>query len=335
MTKSITDIVLLESEKNLEKLRAVLTEYNFEVYSVLPQFPGADDQVSTRVKLFPDVLSRDLEARKNFVWFVHNYTVVPIHLAMRSRLPVYENWIQMVMPKHDRKLVLADFVTALKPLGFDISDMDYYVLDTLTSNRYTLRCKDNNPRFKGGVQIATVEAIHADAKPDVSMYLDWDFQMTDNQFLIHHRNFLTYSFCFTKENAMVIKCINDPDDPNIADAVVQIDIMAHYVEGIGLTKPKIRKHLTKFRVERKLPAQIYKEAGVETSLPLGMMGDYRTSWDLIDRINELYELGITKMDVIDLNIHDNLHGFRFKSSCLGYVGEIVVDIKGRVGKNKS
>lgn len=330
MTKSITEKVLLESDKNLEKLKGILNDYNFEVEAVLPQFPGATTEVTAKIKLFTDPLSSDPEARKIFTYVLHNYNVVPLHLAIRSRLPVKNNWVQMVMPTYNRKYVMADFARALVDLGFNLTDLEYYTLDALTLNRYVIRCKDKNPRFRDSVSIAVVEEIDIDAVPDVNMYQDWDFTLTDNEFLMHSKNFLTYSFCFTKENSLVIKCVNNPDDPNEAKAIVQIDRHAHYKEGIGLTKPALRYHNTSFTVSRLLPADIYKKFGFQTSMPLGFVTDVKTSWDLIDRINELYDLGITRSDVIDLRIHDNLHGLRFKSSCLGYVGEIVVDIKGRV-----
>lgn len=334
MTKSITETILLESEKNLEKLRGILTNFNFEVESVLPQFPGSDTEVTAKIKVFTNPLSSDPEARKDYTYILHNYSVIPIHLAIRSRLPVVDNWVQIVLPSYNRKYVLADFAAALEPLGFNITDLEYYTLDALTTNRYTLRCKSNNPRFKDGVSFAVVEEIPVTAAPDINMYMDWDFKLSDNEFLMHSRNFLTYSFCFTKENSLVTKCNNDPEDPNIANAVVQIDRHAHFVEGIGLTKPKLRYHFTSFKVTRLTPQDIYAKFGFQTSMPLGIMADIRTSWELIDRMNELYDMGLTKSDVIDLRVHENLHGFRFKSSCLGYVGEIIVDIKGRVGNNR-
>lgn len=334
MTKSITEILLLESEKNLEKLRGVLTNYNFEVESVLPQFPGAKNEVTAKIKVFTDPLSPDLEARKDYVYLLHNYDAVPIHLAVRSRLPVVDNWVQVVLPKYDRKYVLADFAAVLEPLGFNISDLEYYTLDSLTLNRYVVRCKVTNPRFKDSVSFAVVDSISPSAAPDVNMYTDWDFTYSDNEHLMHSRNFLTYSFCFTKENSLVTKCITDPDDPNLAKAIVQVDKHAHFVEGIGLVKPAMRYHFTSFKVNRLTPQEIYAKYGFQTSMPLGIMADIRTSWELIDRVNELYDMGLTKSDVIDLRVHENLHGLRFKSSCLAYVGEIIVDIKGRVGNNR-
>lgn len=334
MTKSITETLLLESEKNLEKLRGVLTNYNFEVESILPQFPGATNEVTAKIKVFTDPLSSDLEARKDYVYILHNYNAVPIHLAMRSRLPVVDNWVQLVLPKYNRKYVLADFATALESFGFNISDLEYYTLDSLTLNRYVIRCKSNNPRFKDSVSIAVVDDISTSAAPDVNMYLDWNFSYSDNEFLMHSHNFLTYSFCFTKENSLVTKCVSDIEDPNLANAIVQVDRHAHFVEGIGLIKPALRYHFTSFKVKRLTPQEIYAKYGFQTSMPLGIMADIRTSWELIDRINELYDMGITKSDIIDLRVHENLHGLRFKSSCLGYVGEIIVDIKGRVGNNR-
>lgn len=334
MAKSITEKVLLESEKNLEKLRGILTEYNFEVESVVKQFPEAVNEVATLIRVYPDALSPNPEIRRNFVKIVHNYDIIPLHLAVRSRLPVKNNWVQIVMPDLDRQLTLVDFVRTLEPMGFNFTDLEYYKLDFLTPNRYTLRCMDRNPRFSGGVQFHTVAAIEPEAAPDVSMYQDLDFRHSDNDFLMRHWNFMTYGFCFTKENSLIIKCITDPDDPNIAKAVIQIDRHAHFTDGIGLVKPAIRFHLTTQNVLRKLPEEVYKELGVESSIPLGMTGTYLSSWELIDRINELYDLGITKLDVIDLRIHDNMHAFRFKSSCLGYVGELLIDINGRVGKTK-
>lgn len=334
MAKSITETILLESEKNLEKLRGILTNYNFEVESVLPQFPGSNTEVTTKIKIFTDPLSSDPEARKNYTYVLHNYSVVPLHLAVRSRLPVVDNWVQIVLPKYNRNYVLADFALALEPLGFNLTDLEYYTLDSLTANRYVIRCKSNNPRFKDSVSFAVVDEIPVTAAPDINMYLDWDFSYTDNDFLMHSRNFLTYSFCFTKENSLVTKCVNDADDPNVANAYVQIDRHAHFVEGIGLVKPKLRYHFTTFKVSRLTPHDLYAKFGFQTSMPLGIMADVLTSWELIDRVNELYDLGLTKADVIDLRVHENLHGFRFKSSCLGYVGEIIVDIKGRVGNNR-
>lgn len=330
MPKSITETILLESAKNLEKLSGILTSFNFEVESVVPQFPGATTEVIAKIKLYTDPLSTDPEARKNYVYILHNYKTVPIHLAVRSRLPVKDNWVQLVLPKYDRKYVVADIANALLPLGFDITDLEYYTLDALTQNRYVLRCNSRNPRFKDSVSFAIVDNIDESAAPDIDMYKDWDFTLSDNDFLMHSKNFLTYSFCFTKENSLVIKCINDPDDPNLANAVVQIDRHAHYVEGIGLEKPLIRYHNTMFKVQRLTPTDIYAKFKFSTSMPLGLIEDIKTSWQLIDRINELYQLGLTRSDVIDLRVHENLHGLRFKSSCLGYVGEIIVDIKGRV-----
>ena len=219
---------------------------------------------------------------------------------------------------------------ALRALGFNL-EREYYKLDKLTDNLYQLRVSGYNPRFlPGAVGFKVVTNLDPDAVPDVAMYASYNFTMTDREYMCAWGNYLLYQFCYTKKNAQVVSMINDPTDSTKGRAVVSIDRHAYFVDNIGLKLTDKRYTRNTIPVEKKLADTILDDLGFDEYVPLGIGYPVKQSFELIPRINELYDLGITEMDIIDLPIVSSIHGLRFKSTCLGYAGELMLHIPGQV-----
>lgn len=329
MSGTITERILYQNPANVQNLRKILTDLNFDVLSVGADFPGATVETSTIVKLdlYPE--SDDDAMVDRFKDMVVRYNRIELPMALRSKLPVKDNWLQIAMPEYGREYTLSDFVIALRALGFKLQSK-YYKLDKLTRDCYQLRCTKLNPRFMGTATFKVVAEVDTSIQPDVLKYRDYDFNMTDDDYLSAWSNYKTYMFCFTAENSKVVSSTQRSIAEPTVDVVITIDKNAHIVPNIGIELFSPSVHRVSMQVVRKTPPEILDDLGFDLYIPLGIPYQVTRTWDLVDRINELYDLGITKLDVLDSQIISTLHPIVFKSTCLAYTGEIIVDITGNL-----
>lgn len=326
----LSDRILYESADNLARLKMILKADAINIKTIDPDSPTATVESHARLILDTDPDSSDPEQEGRFRPTSVRYKRIYPQLAFRSKLPVKDDWVQIVLPIYQRDYNLSDFILALRDLGFNI-EREFYKLDKLTANRYQLRVTDYNPRFlPGAIGFTVVTELDPTAVPDTDMYATYDFTMTDKEYMCAWGNYLLYPFCYTKENASVISMINDPNDSTKGRAVVNVDRHAYFVENIGLKRFEKRYIRNGFNVEKKLAETILDDLGFAEYVPLGIGYPVRQTFELIPRINELYNLGITEMDVIDLPVSSSIHGIRFKSTCLAYAGELLVHIPGQV-----
>lgn len=326
----LSERILYESPANLARLKTILSPDAITIKTIDPDSPTATIESHARLLLDTNPSSNNPEEDNRFRSTAVRYNRIYPHLAFRSKLPVKDDWIQIVLPSYNRDYNLSDFILAFRALGFNL-EREYYKLDKLTENLYQLRVLDYNPRFlPGAVGFKIVTELDPLAVPDVARYADYDFTMTDREYMCAWANYLLYPFCYTKKNAQVISMINEPGDSTKGRAVVSVDRHAYFVDNIGLKLTDKRYLRNTLPVEKKLADTILDDLGFEEYVPLGIGYAVRQSFELIPRINELYNLGISEMDIIDLPIVSAIHGLRFKSTCLAYAGELMLHIPGQV-----
>ncbi len=332
MPGTITERVLYNSADNLSMLSKILTDTNFDIIRVGKESSVSSVETLTTVRVDTKPTSLEDSDPTRYQDIAVRYPRIQTHMAFRSKLPVLQNWVQIQLPKYNRDYTLSDLVEALEELGFNL-ERRFYKLDKLAGTSYQLRTTPDNPRFMGSVQIRFVESIDPTALPDVTTYAGYDFNITDTEYLMAWANYKTYIFCFTPENSSVISTNQREIAQATIVAKVRIDMNAHIVPNVGIKSYNPSSHVRDFTVTRKTTMDLMDELGLQSYMPLGIGYPVATSWQLIDKINELYDLGITYMDIYDTPIQNNFHTITFKNTCLGFVGSITLDIAGRVGVN--
>lgn len=328
MSPSIIEQVLYNNPANLERLRLILTPLNYEIQSIytLGKNGDLDTSVAT-IRLDTDPGDTQGRGENRYKEAQIQYPRINIELAFRSKLAVVDNWVLMDLPEHGRAHTLTDVIRYLRTKEIRLESR-FFKLHQLTRDHYMLSTTPDSPRFMESVTFKSVSSIPHQAFHDRDMYTYFDFNMTDMEYLSAWSNYRTYLLCFTPTNASVVSSSNVPDS-TATNIMIRIDKQAHIQPHIGIGLFPNRFYTTLLTVERMLGSDLVKHLGFETALPLGYALEVRSAWDLIPRINELYDLGLTKQDIVDMRIDSNLTRIRFRTTCLAYAGEMLVDIKGQ------
>lgn len=327
---SIIERLLYQNPDNLERLKLVLTPLNFEILNVYAVDPNSDPKLTvTTVQLDTDPGNKQELGKDRYKESQVQYPRIPLEPALRSKLPTMDNWVLMDLPDHGRVHTLTDVILYLRTHDI-VLESRFFKLHMLTRDRYMLVATADSPRFMGSVTFKSVTTIPHSALPDTSVYSHYDFKINDSEYLMAWANYRTYVFCYTPENTRVVSSISNNADYANVTMVLQIDKQRHIHPNIGIPDFPVRFYQARMAVQRTLGKDLMLELGYRDALPLGYALDVRRTWDLIPRINEVYNLGISKQDIVDMAISANIVKVRFRTTCLAYAGEITVDIKGNV-----
>lgn len=336
MNPSVIDRILFQDPGNVKNLKLILTDLNFEVNNIYNATTTENHTVNSivQIKLDTSPGSNDPTLTDRYRDMDVSLPRLNIEIAFRSKLPVETNWTLMDMEDHGRAHNLTDVIRYLRTKNIRLESR-FYELINLTRDLYMLRATKDNPRFTGSVTFRSVETIPHTAFPDRTQFADYDFNMTDTNYLAAWANYRTYVLCYTPENATVLtsKSVTETDDAVVTQVTIRIDKNAHIVPNIGISLYPTRFYNRYKTITRMLGSELVNSLGFKDTLPLGYAVAVTRTWELIPRINELYNLGLTKNDIVDIQITSNLTRIRFRTTCLAYAGEMTVDIKGQAEIN--